>query len=139
MAFSHFEEDSNSQPLSEINMIPLIDVMLVLLILFIITAPLLTPDAIKIDVPQVSTSQVSSDTARHITLAIDEQGGLFWNDERIDNKEFILRLTQAAQENPQPELHLRADKKTQYQKLAEIMSAAQSVGMSRMGFVTESK
>ncbi len=134
--FGSFEEDSNSKPLSEINMIPLIDVMLVLLILFIITAPLFTPHAIKIDLPQAS-SQESPDKPNNIALAIDNKGGLFWNDERIDDKELAIRLAKAAQTIPQPELHLHADKKTQYQKLASIMSIAQKAGITRMGFVTK--
>lgn len=132
------EDDFNSKPLSEINMIPLIDVMLVLLILFIITAPLFTPHAVKIDVPQAS-SQVSPDKRENIALAIDNKGVLFWNDDRIDDKELATRLAKAAKKKPQPELHLRADKRTQYQRLAEIMSAAQNAGISRLGFVTNPK
>lgn len=110
MPFSNFDDDQNSKPLSEINMIPLIDVMLVLLILFIITAPLLTPHAVKIDVPQASSQQIS-DKPKSIALAIDEKGAIFWNDERIDEKELTIRLTKAATKKPQPELHLHADKK----------------------------
>jgi biopolymer transport protein ExbD len=136
MAFSHFENNSNHQPLSEINIIPLVDVMLVLLILFIITAPLFTHHAIKIDVPQASTQEIPEEPNK-IVLAIDEKGGLFWNDEAIDDKELIKRFRKAAQKKPLPELHLRADKKTQYQRLAEIMSAAQNAGMTRLGFITQ--
>jgi len=136
MPFSNFDEDQSSKPLSEINMIPLIDVMLVLLILFIITAPLLTPHAIKIDVPQASSKKIP-DQPNHIALAIDEKGAIFWNDERVDDKELTIRLTKAAKKKPQPELHLRADKKTQYQRLAEIMSAAQNAGITRLGFITK--
>ena len=136
MPFSNFDEDQSSKPLSEINMIPLIDVMLVLLILFIITAPLLTPHAIKIDVPQASSKKIP-DQPNNIALAIDEKGAIFWNDERVDDKELTIRLTKAAKKKPQPELHLRADKKTQYQRLAEIMSAAQNAGITRLGFITK--
>jgi len=136
MAFSHFENNSNHQPLSEINIIPLVDVMLVLLILFIITAPLFTHHAIKIDVPQASTQEIPEEPNK-IVLAIDEKGGLFWNDETIDDKELIERFRKTAQKKPLPELHLRADKKTQYQRLAEIMSAAQNAGMTRLGFITQ--
>ncbi len=138
MAFNEFNNDCNNQPLSEINMVPLIDVMLVLLILFIITAPLLTPHAVKIDVPQ-ATSQAIPSEANNIVLAIDEQGILFWNDKPINEQELTNHLSEAAQKNPQPELHLRASKKTQYQKLAEIMSTAQHAGITRLGFITESK
>lgn len=136
MSFSDF--DCENKPLSEINMIPMIDVMLVLLILFIITAPLFTPHALKIDLPQAS-SQESPDKPNNIALAIDAKGVLFWNDEPISDKKLDTLLTKAAQKKPQPELHLRADKKTQYQKLAEIMSAAQNAGIIRIGFVTQPK
>lgn len=136
MAFSDFDEGFNNKPLSEINIIPLVDVMLVLLILFIITAPLFTPHAIKVDVPEASSQKIS-DEPNSITLAIDDKGVLFWNDKRIDDKELVTRLTSVAKQKPQPQLHLRADKKTQYQKLAEIMSAAQNAGITRLGFITK--
>jgi len=136
MAFSDFENSSNHQPLSEINIIPLVDVILVLLILFIITAPLFTHHAIKIDVPQASTQEIPEEPNK-IVLAIDEKGGLFWNDEGIDDKELLERFRKAAQKKPLPELHLRADKKTQYQRLAEIMSTAQNAGMTRLGFIMQ--
>ncbi|MEK8017503.1 MAG: biopolymer transporter ExbD [Candidatus Parabeggiatoa sp.] len=136
MAFSDFENSSNHQPLSEINIIPLVDVILVLLILFIITAPLFTHHAIKIDVPQASTQEIPEEPNK-IVLAIDEKGGLFWNDEGIDDKELLKRFRKAAQKKPLPELHLRADKKTQYQRLAEIMSTAQNAGMTRLGFIMQ--
>jgi len=136
MAFSDFENSSNHQPLSEINIIPLVDVILVLLILFIITAPLFTHHAIKIDVPQASTQEIPEEPNK-IVLAIDEKGGLFWNDEGIDDKELLERFRKAAKKKPLPELHLRADKKTQYQRLAEIMSTAQNAGMTRLGFIMQ--
>jgi biopolymer transport protein ExbD len=138
MHFNDFNEDKNSEPLSEINMIPLIDVMLVLLILFIITAPLFVPHAVQIDVPQAS-SQKSINKPINIALAIDDKGTLFWNDARIDDKELAIRLAKVAKKKPQPEIHLHADKKTQYQRLAEIMSAAQNAGITRLGFITKPK
>ncbi len=127
-------DDSNSEPLSEINIIPFVDVMLVLLILFIITAPLLTPNAVKIELPKASSQKIS-DKPNKIVLAIDKKGGLFWNDKSITEQEFHLRLKQAAPKNP--ELHLRAHKETQYQRIAEIMSAAQNAGINRLGFITD--
>jgi biopolymer transport protein ExbD len=136
MAFNHFENRTSDEPLSEINIIPLVDVMLVLLILFIITAPLFTHHAIKIDVPEASTEKMT-EIPNKIVLAIDEKGGLFWNDEGIEQKELVERFSKAAQKKPLPELHLRADKKTEYQRLAEIMSIAQKAGMTRLGFITE--
>jgi biopolymer transport protein ExbD len=138
MSFNDFDDEQNNEPLSEINMIPMIDVMLVLLILFIITAPLFTPHATKIDLPQAS-SQESPDKPNNIALAIDNKGKIFWNDERIDDKELLIRLKKAAQKKPQPELHIRADKNTLYQRLAEIMSSAQNAGITRLGFVSQPK
>jgi biopolymer transport protein ExbD len=135
MSFSD-DFDCDNKPLSEINMIPMIDVMLVLLILFIITAPLFTPHALKIELPQAS-SEESPDKPNNIVLAIDHKGVIFWNAEPIDEKKLAIRLAKAAKTSPQPELHLRADKQTQYQKLASIMSIAQNAGIIRMGFVTE--
>ena len=129
-------DESNNEPLSEINIIPLVDVMLVLLILFILTAPLLTPHAVEIDVPKESSQEIP-DKPNRIVLAINEKGELFWNDKAITDQYFRVYLKQAAQKKPVPDLHIRAHKETQYQRLAEIMSAAQDVRISRLGFITE--
>lgn len=132
----YFRNDAH-QPLSEINIIPFVDVMLVLLILFIITAPLLTVHLIKIDIPKVNPL---SDNRHHhdtIDVAMDEKGIIFWNDERISHQEFIQRLTVAAQKLPQPQLYLRADKNLQYQQLTEVMVILQRAGITQVSFVTE--
>ncbi len=129
-------DDDNNELLSEINIIPFVDVMLVLLILFIITAPLLTPNAVKIELPKASSQKIS-ETVNKIVLAIDQKGNIFWNDEAITREEYHIRLKQAAQKKPIPELHLRAHKETQYQNIAQIMSDAQKAGISRLGFMTE--
>lgn len=121
--------------MAEINTTPMVDVMLVLLVIFIITAPLLT-HAVKIDLPEAA-SQPNPEKADTVTLAIDAEGALFWNDTRIEASELDTRLSGAAQTIPQPELHLRADQKTQYQQLAEVLSAAQRAGIAKLGFVTE--
>ncbi|MCM8567212.1 ExbD/TolR family protein [Thauera linaloolentis] len=115
-------------------MVPLIDVMLVLLIVFMITAPLLT-HAVKIDLPQAA-SQPSEDKPETVALALDADGGLFWNDEPLPAEALGQRLREAAARSPQPELHLRADQGTRYQKLAEVMSLAREAGIGKMGFVT---
>jgi biopolymer transport protein ExbD len=126
----------DKQPLSEINIIPLVDVMLVLLILFMITAPLFTPHAIKIDLPQAS-SEINVSKPNIITLSIDAKGNLFLNKELVNQLEFQKRLTQAAQQPPTPELQLWADKITPYQKIAGVMSIAHQAGITRLGFVTQ--
>ena len=134
MAFGSFSQEGRGAPMSEINMVPLIDVMLVLLIVFMITAPLLT-HAVKIDLP-TAASAANNEKPETVTLAVDEAGTLYWNDRRIDDAELRTRLAEAAAKAVQPELHLRADRETRYQKLAEIMSAARQAGIQKMGFVT---
>src|SRR5436190_1108668 len=122
MAFGGFTKSGESTPMAEINMIPLIDVMLVLLVIFIITAPLLT-HAVKIDLPQAS-SQPLPEKPEVITISIDGTGKTYWNDGPIVPGELKARLDTAAATKPQPELQIRADKETRYQVLAEIMADA---------------
>ena len=135
MAFGGFRQAADPAPMAEINMIPLIDVMLVLLVIFIITAPLLT-HAVKIDLPKAS-SQPNLTKPEHIALSIDGDGVLFWNGERVDRSGLYERLAAASQVRPQPEIHLRADRGTRYQAIAEVMAASASAGISRIGFVSE--
>lgn len=120
---------------NEINVVPYIDVMLVLLVIFIVTAPLLT-HAVKINLPKAASSpnQTKPDS---IQLAIDADASLFWNGEAIDRPEMVRRLAAAGKVNPQPELHLRAEKTTQYQAVADIMSEAAKAGLVKIGFVTD--
>lgn len=134
MAFGSFSQEGRGAPMSEINMVPLIDVMLVLLIVFMITAPLLT-HSIKIDLPSAS-SQTTNEKPDTITLAVDEAGALYWNNEAIGEDDLMARLVAAAASEVQPELHLRADRDTRYQRLAELMSKARQAGIQKMGFVT---
>jgi biopolymer transport protein ExbD len=135
MAFGGFRQGAAPAPLAEINMIPLIDVMLVLLVIFIITAPLLT-HAVKLDLPQAS-SQPNPTRPEHIGLAIDGAGSLYWNGERADRAALREHLAAASRQKPQPEIHLRADRTTRYQVIAEVMADAANAGMSRIGFVSD--
>jgi biopolymer transport protein ExbD len=128
-------DNHHTQPMAEINTTPMVDVMLVLLVIFIITAPLLT-HAVKIDLPQAG-SQSNPEKPDTITLSINAEGKLFWNDTPFADAELASRLTTEAQKTPQPELHLRAERVTPYQKLAEIMAAAQSAGIVKIGFITD--
>ncbi len=123
------------QPMSEINTTPLVDVMLVLLVIFIITAPLLT-QAVKIDLPQAS-SQPLPEKPEVISLAIDNTGKTYWNDDPITQVDIKNKLQAAADRKPQPELQIRADKDTRYQLLATIMADAQNVGITKLGFISE--
>ncbi len=134
MAFGSFDSKEASHTVSEINMVPLIDVMLVLLVIFIITAPLLT-HSIKIDIPQASAEQVKSEI-KTIDLAVDAQGLLFWNDQPVSMDQLIPRFSQEAQADPQPQVRIRADLNTRYQVLAQIMSDARLAGLKQLGFVT---
>ena len=132
-----FDSQAHTQPMSEINTTPLVDVMLVLLVIFIITAPLLT-HAVKIDLPQ-ATSQPLPDKPDVISLSIDGAGKTYWNDTLLVQGELKQKLTQIADQKPQPELNIRADKETRYQILAEIMADAQNAGVTKLGFVSEPK
>lgn len=134
MAFGGFDDKGTNQPMSEINTTPLVDVMLVLLIIFMITAPLLT-HAVKIDLPTASSNPVVT-PPETITLSIDAKGQLFWNDAAIAADALPEHLAAAAATDPQPELQLRADRDTRYQALATLMSEARKAGITRLGFVT---
>ncbi|CCD37029.1 Biopolymer transport protein ExbD/TolR [Candidatus Paraburkholderia kirkii UZHbot1] len=135
MAFGGLDKHSNGSPMAEINMTPLIDVMLVLLVIFIITAPLLT-HAIRLDLPKVA-SQPARETPRTITLSIDDAGKLYWNDAPISEADMRARFAEAGKAVEQPELHLRASSATRYDVLAKVMGAAQQAGLERIGFVTQ--
>lgn len=134
MAFGGFNQQGGTPQMSEINMVPLIDVMLVLLIVFMITAPLLT-HSVKIDLPQAS-SQATNQKPETVTLAMDGDGKLYWNDQPVERSEIPARLNEAAKQDPQPELHLRADRDTRYEVLATIMAEARNAGIAKMGFIT---
>jgi biopolymer transport protein ExbD len=136
MAFGGFDTGNHPQPMAEINTTPLVDVMLVLLVVFIITAPLLT-HAIRLDLPNAQ-APASAEKPETITLSIDPSGALFWNNEPVTGLDALgERFRQAAARQPQPELHLRADRETRYQRIAEVMSSAQQAGITKLGFVTE--
>jgi biopolymer transport protein ExbD len=135
MAFGGFSDNDGGRPMAEINMIPLIDVMLVLLIIFIVTAPLLT-HSIKINLP-TATTQPNLEKPETVTLSIDAAGVAYWNDKAIDDARLAAHLADAARRTPQPELHLRAERTTQYQKVAQVMAAARNAGMAKIGFITE--
>ncbi len=136
MAFGSFDSGSGTgRPMAEINMVPLIDVMLVLLIIFIVTAPLLT-HAVKLDLPKASSTP-NITKRENIQLAIDEEGRYYWNGELMARPQLVEQLTQAARIDPQPEIHLRADRKTQYQAIAEVLADSANAGLTRIGFVSD--
>ncbi len=130
-----FSAAEHTQPMSEINTTPLVDVMLVLLVIFIITAPLLT-HAVKIDLPQ-ATSQPLEEKPEVIDLAVDAEGKIFWNDSEIQVADLATRMSEESAKQQQPELQIRADKNTRYQVLAEVLAKAQTAGMKKVGFVSQ--
>ena len=134
---NNFGSEHHSAPMSEINTTPLVDVMLVLLVIFIITAPLLT-HAVKIDLPQAS-SQAAPDKPEIINISINEQGQVYWNEALLVEGELTGKLQEAAKLDPQPEVRVRADKETRYQILAELMADARNAGIKALGFVSDPK
>jgi len=135
MAFGGFNRSGAQAPMAEINMIPLIDVMLVLLVIFIITAPLLT-HAVKVDLPKAS-SDPNITRPENVQLAIDAGGGVYWNGEVLDRSGWRSRMDAVAAQQPQPEVHIRADGAVAYRRVAEVMADAAKAGLTRIGFVTE--
>jgi biopolymer transport protein ExbD len=135
MAFGGLEQKRDSAPMADINMTPLIDVMLVLLVIFIITAPLFT-HAIRLDLPKVA-AEPARETPQTVTLSIDDAGRIFWNGRPISIDEMRERFAAAAKQPTQPDLQLRAARSTRYEVIAQVMGAAQQAGLERIGFVTE--
>ena len=150
MAFGGLEKKQTAAPMAEINMTPLIDVMLVLLVIFIITAPLFT-HAIRLDLPKVAAAP-ARETLQTISLSIDAAGKLYWNGSLITLEQMRSRFAQAAKAaeaseavqngdagkaTGQPEIHLHAERNTRYEVIAQVMGAAQQAGLERIGFVTD--
>jgi biopolymer transport protein ExbD len=131
MSFNSYDDQ---QEMSEINMTPLVDVMLVLLIIFIITVPVIT-HSVKVDLPQASQqpTEVKPDV---VTLTVQRDGSLMWNDESLTFENLELRLQAVAQQEKQPELRIQGDKAVEYEKVV-LMAAAQRAGVEKLGFMTE--
>ncbi len=137
MAMSPFAGDDDDGLMNEINMTPLVDVMLVLLIVFMVTIPVIR-HAVKIDLPHASSQKEDTKPAQ-VTIAIDADGNVMWDDQKVDDATLNAKIAAAAQAEPQPELHLDADRKVPYEKVAQVMSAAQAGGLTKIGFVTQPK
>ena len=135
MSFGRLERTQGPQPMSEINVTPLVDVMLVLLVIFILTAPLLA-SSIKLDLPQTDAAK-PTDAPKFVTLVVDKAGQVFLNDKPLAIEQLRTSLTQTAAQNPATEVQLRADETVPYGKVVEVMGVAQKAGLSRIGFVAE--
>ena len=135
MAFGSFERKTSSQPMAEINMVPLIDVVLVLLVIFIVTAPLLT-NAVKLDLPKAS-STADMQKPEKVEFAIDATGALFWKGERLSREEAALRFIEEGKKRPQPEIYLRADQNVPYRYVAQTLADASKGGLAKVAFVSE--
>lgn len=133
MAFG--TQDDNDEVMNEINMTPLVDVMLVLLIIFIITVPVMK-HAVNIDLPRASN--VAQDTKPEtIRLSVDASGKYYWNEAPLADADLGPQLNAEAVKQPQPELHIRGDKAVRYERVALAMAAAQQAGLKKIGFITE--
>jgi len=133
MAFG--TQDDSDEVMNEINMTPLVDVMLVLLIIFIITVPVMK-HAVNIELPSASNA-LSIAKPETVRLSIDVQGRYFLNDVPVADLALSPQLQAAAAQNPQPELHIRGDKAVRYERVAQAMAAAQQAGLRKIGFITE--
>jgi biopolymer transport protein ExbD len=135
MAFGSMDRGNRQLPMTEINVVPLVDVMLVLLVIFIITAPLLT-HSVKVDLPKASSSP-NITQPDHIEFALREDASLYWNGEPVTIDQLAPRFAATTEQNPNIELHIRADAHVDYEHVARVMSIAAKAGLIRIGFVTD--
>jgi len=135
MAFGRLERRTGAAPMSDINMTPLIDVMLVLLVIFIIAAPLMA-SSLKLDLPRTAGASPSQ-APQALLLAIDAEGRFYVGDEAVARDRLGERVRAAAKANPATEVQLRADSRVPYGRVAELLGLVQDAGLSRIGFVTE--
>jgi len=135
MAFG--TQDDTDEVMNEINMTPLVDVMLVLLIIFIITVPVMK-HAVNVDLPRASSQRedVKPETVR---LSVDAAGAYYLNDAPVSDEALPALLQAQAARNPQPDLHIRGDKAVRYERVAQAMAMAQQAGLHKIGFITEPK
>lgn len=127
----------DDEVMNEINMTPMVDIMLVLLIIFIITIPVMK-HAVNIDLPRASNEapNIKPETVR---LSVDASGQYFLNEVQVDDDALVAQLQAAAAQQPQPDLHIRGDKAVRYERVAQAMAAAQQAGLRKIGFITEPK
>jgi biopolymer transport protein TolR len=137
MAFGRLERRQGAQPMSEINMTPLIDVMLVLLVIFMLTAPLMT-SSLKLNLPKAD-AKPSDATPKSLMLSLSADGKTYLNDSVITSPALMAQAKEAARQNPDTEVQLRADQVVSYGRVAELIGLLQQAGLNRIAFVTETK
>jgi biopolymer transport protein ExbD len=135
MAFASFDNRHAGAPMAEINMVPLIDVMLVLLVIFIVTAPLLT-QAVKLELPRAN-AQPNIVRAEKVEFAIDANGQRFWNGEPVSREQAAERFMAEGKKQPQPEVHLKADQSVAYRNVAQTLADATKAGLTKVGFISD--
>ena len=135
MAFGRLERRSGPTPMSDINMTPLIDVMLVLLVIFMLTAPLMS-SSLKLDLPRADGATPATSTPQFISVTLDARGQLYLDEAALDAPTFAARVAQTARQNPRTEVQLRADSGVAYGRVAEVIGVVQKAGLTRIGFVT---
>ncbi len=133
MAFQMDDDDEHI--MSEINMTPLVDVMLVLLIIFIITVPVMK-HSVNIALPRAS-SQPQDLQPQTVRLAVNAQGDYFLNDAKVTDEQLVNLLKAEAARQPQPPVHSKGDRDARYERVAQAMAAAQRAGLQKIGFITE--
>jgi biopolymer transport protein ExbD len=133
MAFG--TQDEPDEVMNEINMTPLVDVMLVLLIIFIITVPVMK-HAVNVELPR-ATNEIQHTKPDTILLSVDAKGNYHWNETPVQDSELLIRLQSEALKAPQADLHIRGDKDVRYERVAQVMAAAQQAGIKKIGFITE--
>jgi biopolymer transport protein TolR len=138
MSFGRLEKPAGNRPMSEINVTPLVDVMLVLLVIFIITAPLMTSQ-LDLELPKTPApvAEKAQESDAFVAIAIDAQGQVYWDDARVDEEGLRARLTQTGKANPATELRLRADTAVPYGQVVRLIAMAQTAGLSRIGFLAD--
>lgn len=130
-----FQTHDNHDEISEINMTPLVDVMMVLLIIFMITAPIIT-HSVKVDLPQAN-QQRTQEEPNTVTLTVQQDGKLLWNNAPISKEELEAKLKSAAQHPDKTELRIQGDKQVKYEKVIQVMAAAQRAGLTKLNFITQ--
>jgi biopolymer transport protein ExbD len=137
MAFAGLNSQSDSRDMAEINMIPLIDVMLVLLVIFIITAPMMT-NAVKINLP-ATAAPPNPTQPDQVQLSITADNRIYWNNDAVDANELRNRMQTAARQTIPPEIQIRADGDIAYRRVAQIMATAAGMGLTKLALITDPK